>query len=550
MIPRLAIASPVYWIGGWLILVTVALMFWPLIPVDETRYLSVAWEMWQHNEFLVPHLNGEAYSHKPPLLFWLIQAGWWLLGVNDQWSRLVPALFALGSLFMTRALARQLWPDRPRIAQLAPFIVLGSQFWALFTPAVMFDLVLTFWALVGLYGALLTTRDGANPLWGWLITGAAIGLGVLTKGPVILLHILIPLVSAPWWLAGRNIRWRCWYAGMVGAVLVGAAIALAWAIPAALAGGPDFARAIFWGQTAGRVTESFAHARPWWWYLALLPLILFPWFVWPDLWRALGGLIKRDLSDTGVRFCLAWFLPVFIAFSLVSGKQAHYLLPLFPAFALLSARGLVQYQGGRGRPWPIALGFILSAVLLVILPHLQSKLSWAEWLADLPLWNEAIITAAAVIMLSAPQFRRGERSTVPIYFVSLTLSLVVSAGIMRSAAHAYDLEPMAVELAKLEQVNTPIAFVGKYPGLFNFSGRLDVPLEVIGNGSVSKWAENNPDGVIVKVFGELKPDNPDPIYRTPYRGQRIGLWRARDYVQESGQVPAMVHKPDTGHINP
>ena len=42
------------------------------MPVDETRYLAVAWDMWREGNFLVPHLNGEPYSHKPPLLFWLI----------------------------------------------------------------------------------------------------------------------------------------------------------------------------------------------------------------------------------------------------------------------------------------------------------------------------------------------------------------------------------------------------------------------------------------------------------------------------------------------
>ena len=51
----------------------------PLWPVDETRYASVAWEMWLRGDFLVPYVNGEPYSHKPPLLFWLIQLGWGLV---------------------------------------------------------------------------------------------------------------------------------------------------------------------------------------------------------------------------------------------------------------------------------------------------------------------------------------------------------------------------------------------------------------------------------------------------------------------------------------
>ena len=60
------------WTGLWIVMVATAIGFRPLLPVDETRYLAVAWEMWRDGNFLVPHLNGETYSHKPPLLFWLM----------------------------------------------------------------------------------------------------------------------------------------------------------------------------------------------------------------------------------------------------------------------------------------------------------------------------------------------------------------------------------------------------------------------------------------------------------------------------------------------
>jgi 4-amino-4-deoxy-L-arabinose transferase-like glycosyltransferase len=52
-------------------------------PIDETRYLTVAWEMWLRQDFLVPYLNGATYSHKPPLLFWLINLSWGMFGVSE-----------------------------------------------------------------------------------------------------------------------------------------------------------------------------------------------------------------------------------------------------------------------------------------------------------------------------------------------------------------------------------------------------------------------------------------------------------------------------------
>lgn len=63
------------WTGLWLVLLAVSLATRPLMPIDETRYASVAWEMWLRGDFLVPYLNGVPYSHKPPLLFWLFHLG-------------------------------------------------------------------------------------------------------------------------------------------------------------------------------------------------------------------------------------------------------------------------------------------------------------------------------------------------------------------------------------------------------------------------------------------------------------------------------------------
>ena len=64
----------------WLVLVWMALSYRPLMPIDETRYVGVAWDMWLRGDWLVPQLNGRPYPDKPPLLFWLIKLGWGVFG--------------------------------------------------------------------------------------------------------------------------------------------------------------------------------------------------------------------------------------------------------------------------------------------------------------------------------------------------------------------------------------------------------------------------------------------------------------------------------------
>ena len=105
----------------WALLTAIALWSRPLLPIDETRYAAVAWEMWLRGDWLVPYLNGEPYSHKPPLLFWLINLGWALLATNDWVPRLVAALFALADLLLLGALARRLWPHDALTSRVAPW---------------------------------------------------------------------------------------------------------------------------------------------------------------------------------------------------------------------------------------------------------------------------------------------------------------------------------------------------------------------------------------------------------------------------------------------
>lgn len=172
----------------------------PLLPVDETRYVSVAWEMWLRGDFLVPYKNGGLYVDKPPLLLWLMHAGWALFGVNEWWPRLVPTLAAMVGLLLTARLAAQLWPDKPQAARLASWVLATTLLWQVFTGAVMFDTLLTVFSLLCL-NALVAPPFGRGR-WIWFALG--IGGGLLTKGPVILLHTLPAALAAPWWHTGEH----------------------------------------------------------------------------------------------------------------------------------------------------------------------------------------------------------------------------------------------------------------------------------------------------------------------------------------------------------
>jgi 4-amino-4-deoxy-L-arabinose transferase-like glycosyltransferase len=508
----------------WLVLVAAALAARPAFPVDETRYLAVAWEMWQRGDFLVPHLNGVPYSHKPPLLFWLIHLGWAVFGVNDWWPRLLPALLALTAVMLTARLARRLWPGEPEIARLSAWLLFGSLAWVVYTVALLFDMLLVCSVLLGVVGLARAART-PDDTSGWTMVGAAVAIGLLAKGPVIWLHLLPLALAAPWWQeavrGGASSgqapgRASSWYGRLALAVGSGCLVALLWALAAAWRGGEDYARELLWGQTEGRLVHAFAHARPVYWYLLWLPFVLFPWSLWPTFWRALLGR-RQQLSDPAPtqadwRLFAAWLVPPFVGLSLISGKQIHYLLPLLPAVCLLGARAL-KPPGPDTAPqptvsiWPVAIAWFVAAGLLVGLGWVSPGLIPEHWPIgrDWRLWVAAAglaLIGAGLLGFDRWGVPRGQeamaRRVAAVAAASVLTVVLLHVTVIRAIVPYYDVRPAAHRLAEFERAGRPIAFLGKYHGQFHFAGRLRTIFTTLPNEqAVEDWAARHPDGVVV-----------------------------------------------------
>ncbi len=512
----------------WLVLVALALYVRPLFPIDETRYVAVAWEMWLRGDFLVPHLNGQPYSHKPPFLFWMFQLGWGLFGVNEWWPRLVPPLFGLADLYLVAVLARRLWPDAHAVYIWSPLALFGCALWTVFTTFTMFDLLLVCFVLLGLIGIASAWRGN---LWGFGLFGIALGLGMLTKGPVALIYTLPAALAAPWWAGARPARgWGMWYLGVVGALVGGAAMILAWALPAAQAGGQAYHDAILWSQTADRVVHAPNDREPWWWYLPLLPLVLFPWLLWPPLWRGFAR-VRREAADAGVRFCLAWMLPALVALSLFSGKKPHYLLPLFPAFALLAVHAMQRAAGATRRfdRLPAGMSLVVVGVLFALAPGYAYLPILPDWLAGVsPLVGAAVALSGGVLMLVSTA---APRQYVVLPALSAWLVLVAHLGVVPVTAASFDLAPVGRFLHAAQQEERPIAHVGKYFGQYQFVGRLTEPLEVIQPENVAAWFASHPRGLVISYERQDAVPNGKPVYQRAYRNADVVvIWDAPAYA--------------------
>ncbi len=512
----------------------------PLLAIDETRYAAVALEMLHRGDWLVPHLNGEAYSHKPPLLFWLVLTGWKVFGVSAVWARLVGPLAGIAAVSLVGAIARALWPSDARARGWAPVIIAGALIWASFGTLFMFDTLLACGALLALLGVVHSAEYGQRR--GVLYIAAGITLGLLAKGPVILVHVLPVALTAPWWttpVAGR--KWSTWYLALLGGILLGALGALAWAIPAGMAGGAEYQQAIFLGQTAGRVTQSFAHRRQFWWYLPLLPALLFPWFVWPESWRAMR-VLRAAPRDTGVRYCLMWGGAGLLAFSLVSGKQVHYLLPLMPPVALLLARGLSRREAAPlGRAWLVALvtAAIACTVIIAGTTALAATVVW--WQHEPITWWWALLPIAAAVMLVVWQRGRSTRNaalhSIAISTTVLLCGVQLAAG--RAATVPYDTAPMAAAVRHALLAGHPVAMVGAYNGEYHFEGRLqDAHIEVVAKADAAAWLSAHATGLLLRYDRGRDAPAPDGVVaRHPFRNGWASLSSALPGARTSNEPP-------------
>jgi 4-amino-4-deoxy-L-arabinose transferase-like glycosyltransferase len=472
-------AAALSWTLLWAILVVAGLALRPLLPVDETRYASVAWEMWLHGDYLVPHLNGETYSHKPPLLFWLMNVSWAVFGVNEFTHRLIAPMFGLASLFLTSRIAFRLWPDS-QAGVAAPLLLIAGIFWATFSTLTMFDMMVATWTLLGMLGLIEAWRGRSGQ--GWTLFALAIGLGVLSKGPVILVFLLPAALAAPYWTKGAkpNGSWGRWYLNILLATLGGAAIALAWAIPAAISGGEAYRNAIFWGQSAGRVVDSFAHKKPLLWYFAILPPMLLPWLLWPSflkaLWRGVTNLRSRDRAgahtrpDPGARLLAIWIGVPFVIFSAFSGKAPHYLLPFLPAIAIAAAVGIERMPNGA-RALRQARPLAVFGVLIVVTVHLGANARLKE---------------------------------------------------------AYDLTPFAEKLAEYQRDGYSIAHYGNYHAQYQFLGRLTEHITEIGDGDLP-WLRDHPKAKVIAYRFAL-PDGVKPDFVRNFRSRLAVIWDGKDVL--------------------
>ena len=345
---------------------------WDLWHPDEPRYAQIAKEMLQGGRWIIPHLNSEVYTDKPPLFFWLIAAASKGVGeLNETAARLPSAVFALFTIMLTFFLGKRLFSEEGGFFAALILATNGEFFWLARRASI--DVTLTFFTTSAIFLFFIGFREQKSKQLFYVMAYCAMAVGVLTKLQV---GVIVPfLVVTGYFILQREARFFKDLSHLPGLVLF-TIILGGWLYWAYLSGGVDYLWGLLYHKTASTFFDTTSHPRPLYYYFVNFPADFLPWSVF--LPSALIYGFSSKSNRRGFIFVFFWFLIIFIFFSLAKAKRELYLLPLYPAASLMVGYLWDEFSTDAERKMGKLIAIPLS-VLTGVLVLIAVSLPIAAW---------------------------------------------------------------------------------------------------------------------------------------------------------------------------
>ncbi len=373
----------------------------PVMDRDEARYAQATKQMLATGDFVDIRFQNEVRYKKPVGIYWMQAisvSAYKALGRRNVETRIsayrMPSLIgAIGAVLLTYWAALAFISRRAAMlaaVMMAASILLGAEARLAKTDAM---LLATCIAAMGVMARVYLGRTEGWPGWHGrflmpLVFWGALGLGVLIKGPLILLFVGLPALTLS--ILDRSVRWMAGLKPLIG-IAIFLAIVLPWFVAIwgrsgaaffAQSAGDDLLSKIFSGQESHGAPPGYYFIL---FFLTFWPAALLAGLATPAVWRA-----RREPP---IKFLLAWIVPAWIVFELVMTKLPHYVLPLYPAIAILLAGCIDTKRLGTtrwmewGTFWWFAVpAFAMIAALTLSLGY-EADFAWRAW----PFMTAAII---------------------------------------------------------------------------------------------------------------------------------------------------------------
>ncbi len=355
---------------SWVLMLASATLFYlplstrALWNSDEGRYAEIAREMLELRDWVSPHLNYGLYFEKPPMMYWLTSLSFLVFGPTAFAARFWCATFGLLTVGVTYLIGKH-WRFE-RAGLLAGGILATSFGFFFLTQFLVLDMALTFWMTLALYAAsrILQERSPDAVKRYANLLAVAIAGGILTKGLVAIIFPIgvlgITLAYTRLGVQTRKIPWHQIF-------LVTAVLAAPWFILVSLHH-PSFIPFFFIHEHFARFLTTIHHrAAPMYFFIPVLLVGFLPWSVFLPkvIISALknhGTALKRDPV---MALLMIWSLFILVFFSISHSKLAGYILPVFPALALLVSNSFEEALDDAEPARWVEWGLINIIVILI-----------------------------------------------------------------------------------------------------------------------------------------------------------------------------------------
>jgi 4-amino-4-deoxy-L-arabinose transferase-like glycosyltransferase len=403
----------------------------PPIDRDEARFAQATKQMVETGDFVDIRFQDDVRYKKPVGIYWL-QAGVVetasALGLQRAqvriWLYRVPSLIgAIGAVLLTYWTALAFVTRRGAVFAgliLCTSVLLGVEARLAKTDAMLLlTVVAAMGAMARVYLSWQRGDDPERPPWTWpAIFWTAMAAGILLKGPLILMFVVLTIGTLA--ILDRSATWL-WRLRPVWGLTWMLVLALPWFIAIFWRAGDTFFADSIGGDMLSKLAAQETHGAPPGSYLLLFWITFWPGaplaaMAAPAVWRA-----RRE---PGAQFLLAWLIPSWIVFEIVLTKLPHYVLPLYPAIAILTVGALERRVLSRswltsGAAWWFAIPAIMSVVAVIAAITLTRQPVFLAW---------PFVAASLIFGLFAwwmYEDNRAERSLLNAAVASLFLSVAV-----------------------------------------------------------------------------------------------------------------------------
>ncbi|HEY2187980.1 MAG TPA: glycosyltransferase family 39 protein, partial [Caldimonas sp.] len=364
-----------------------------LLPADEGRYAEIAREMLASGDWVTIRYNGVKYFEKPPFQIWMTALAFKAFGIGEWQARLWTALCGAAGLIVTATAAAR-WYGR-RVGMLTGLVLLAAPAWNIGGHFNSLDMGLSAALAFVLAGFLIAQHPAASGITrrNWmLVAWAAMGIAILTKG---LIGLVLPgLILVVYSVAARDGSvWRRLHLGV--GLLVMLAIATPWFVLVSRRN-PEFLDFFFIHEHLQRYLSPIHHREGSWWYF--LPQLVLGFLPWLGLSWSMAKGVRSEPAHEGFRPALllgVWAASILVFFSFSSSKLPGYVLPLYPALAILAACALDRLDRRQWRR------HVLAALLLMVIGCIATPFVARQGTIGTPnaLYREFALWLAAALAL-------------------------------------------------------------------------------------------------------------------------------------------------------